>query len=179
MRPARFFALMGLAAALLPPGARAEKVLTLPSYGYATIVSVSGQDTAKASVTFHQTEEERAAGCFEYKEIETRDDPAAREKLKSDCAAKAKAASPIAEVTRTANCPRRTVRMEPDYMGGASFTLLRNEPDGGYMRTFWRNNRLRQDVMNCLTCGTPEINDSFRVLCPALYRKRFGDLEPF
>jgi hypothetical protein len=49
---------------------------------------------------------------------------------------------------------------------------------GGYMRTNWRNHHLRHDAMNRPTCGTPEINDSFRVLCPALYKKRFGDLEP-
>ena len=161
-----------------PGAASAEKILVLPSTGNATVVSLTGADTAKAAVTFRQEREDVVAACFDRDELHTRNDPAAREKLKADCAAKETAPTPTA--TRKADCARLTVFMEPGYQyEGGVFTLIKQRPENGYVRTTWKSARTKRIVSNCASCGTPEINDTFRVLCPKAYREKFGGLEPF
>lgn len=184
MRASTFHILAGaIGACLALSGATAaEKILVGPSTGKATIVSLTGVDTATAAVAFKQEREDIAAACFERDEIHARyaaDPAAAREKLKADCAAKS-APADAPPVTRKADCPRLTVQMEPDYryLGGV-FTLAKAAKENDGVRTTWKSTRARKTVDNCLTCGTPEINDTFRVLCPQAYKSKFGGLEPF
>jgi hypothetical protein len=161
--------------------AASEKILVAPSSGKATVISLTGADSSRATVTFRQEREDVLAACFERDEIHTRYEPdpsAAREKLKADCAAKP--APPPATLTRSADCTRLSFRMEADYLyEGGVFILRKYKPDGDYMRTEWMSERSKKLIGNCLTCGSPEINDTFRVLCPIQYKERFSGREPF
>src|SRR5258707_15895830 len=46
------------------------------------------------------------------------------------------------------------------------------------IRTDWKNHRNEEIVGNCSGCNTPQMLDTFKVLCPASYAAYFAGYDP-
>jgi hypothetical protein len=176
--PAGFLAAV-LAALLVATGAfageqpKTEKILISDHIGDATIVMISGVDTGRAVVTFKREIDDIVEDCARNDYKNEDGDISSDEVVK--CTREGLKASGGEALIRRANCLRATLSME-----FGNFSLIDYvKEEHGLVRTNWKNHKDNKMNENCSGCGTPELLDTYRVLCPSRYKAAFDGLHPY
>ena len=154
------------------------KILLGPHIGNATIVGSSNLGTDKPSVRFERRLDDITETCA--RELAS-DDPSSSRRIASCVQGQMKIRQPV--MTRRAWCSRSTIYTE---FGNYSLVNAEKEPqsriDGVIykpIRSDWKDHKTDQVVGNCNGCNTPQLIDTFRILCPAMYQEWFSGYEPY
>jgi len=153
------------------------KILIGSHIGGATILRTEGINSDKAKVWFRRELEDEIETCQREKGEDAGPAEVAR------CAAAGLKHTRGAVQTRRAFCSRSTIYTE---FGNFSMINTEKEPEvviGGKrsqpVRTDWKDHRSGKIVGNCGGCNTPQILDTFKILCPTFYDAMFRGLEPY
>ena len=161
----------------LPTG----KILLGSHTGTATIVSLSGVDTGQAVVKFQRKLDDLIEDCS--RNMAPNDEGTINSTKVADCATFGLKQEHGKIGTRRALCPRNTLYTE---FGNYSLIDWVKEPDQEFdghvshpVRTNWKDHRNDQIIGNCGGCNTPQLIDTYRILCPSWYRDAFGGRDPY
>ncbi|CCD85726.1 exported protein of unknown function [Bradyrhizobium sp. ORS 285] len=146
------------------------KILLSSHRGDATILTLSDPDSDKAEVTFRIELDDAIERCL-------------REPPPDDInpAEVARCAKQVMDLNdgkpskRRAMCSKNTVYTEfGNYsLVGTGEPQSNGEGNKKSIRTDWKDHRNEKIVGNCSACRTPEIINTFEVLCPATYKAKF------
>lgn len=157
------------------------KILLGPHIGDATIVSLSGRDSDSATVEFRRELDDLIEDCARNLGFKENNDVDAR-KI-SDCATTGTRQERGKLYKRRAKCSISTV-----YTEFGNYTMVNTEKEAEStidgkpyrpVRTDWKSHRTEQIVGNCSACNTPQLLDSFKVLCPMAYSAYFDGYTPY
>ncbi|WP_257165020.1 hypothetical protein [Bradyrhizobium sp. SRS-191] len=146
------------------------KILLSSHRGDATILTLSDPDSDKAEVSFRIELDDAIERCL-------------REPPPDDInpAEVARCAKQVMDLNdgkpskRRAMCSKNTVYTEfGNYsLVGTGEPQSNGEGNKKSIRTDWKDHRNDKIVGNCSACRTPEIINTFEVLCPAAYKAKF------
>lgn len=145
------------------------KILISSHRGDATILTLSDVDSDTAAVTFRVDLDDAIESCLREPPP---DDIKPAEVAR--CAKQVMDLNAGKQTTRRAMCSKNTV-----YTEFGNYSLVGTgepEPSGEgkkMIRTDWKNHRDEKIIGNCTACRTPEIVNTFAVLCPAAYKAKF------
>jgi hypothetical protein len=172
------FIFVALAVALSAdgPALAGDKILLGPHIGSATIVSISGVNSDRAVVSFRREMDDEVETCA--RETGNRDDDDYSSKV-AECVKVAIRQGRSRTYTRRALCSRHTI-----YTEFGNFSLVKWEKEQGSktfrpIRTDWKDHRTEEIAGNCSACNTPQMIDTFKVLCPVWYGKLFDGYHPY
>lgn len=158
---------------------RVGKILLGSHIGDATIISVENEGSDKPTVRFKRMIDDITETCA--RELGSTNDPKAS-KAVADCV-KSNVKSPNPVLIRRAWCSRSTLYTE---FGNFSMIGFEKEPPTQFkgetyytLRTIWKDHKNDQLIGNCGGCNTPQLIDTFRILCPNEYRILFGSYSPY
>jgi hypothetical protein len=160
---------------------RADKILLGPHIGNATIVSLKGVDTGQASVKFQRKLDDVVEDCA--RNIGPNEDGTVPSEKVANCAKAGIKEWGEKVLTRRAVCPRSTL-----YTEFGNYSLIDYVREEGLktrdqtwrpVRTNWKNHRDDQIIGNCGGCNTPQLLDTYRILCPSWYKDAFESLDPY
>jgi len=158
-----------------------NKILLGGHIGSATIISLSGVNSGEAIVRFQRKLDDMIEDCA--RSFGTDDNGDFDSGKIADCAAREMQPEASKIYTRRAVCPRNTLYTE---FGNYSLIGWVKEPDqevGGHtwrpVRTNWKDHRNGQIIDNCGGCNTPQLVDTYRILCPSWYKDAFGGHDPY
>jgi len=160
---------------------RRGKILLGSHIGDATIISLSGVDTGNAVVQFQRKLDDLIEDCT--RNMGADEDGNVDSVKVADCATQGLKRQGNRISVRRAVCPRNTL-----YTEFGNYTLIDwvKEPDqetDGHTwrpaRTNWKDHRNDQIIGNCGGCNTPQLIDTYRILCPSWYRDAFGGRDPY
>ncbi len=153
-------------------GVRPDKILISPAQGFATVVSVTGQDSDRANVVFRRATDDARDFCER--------DHFGQETAIQSCVMRSMQEQAARTRTRRAFCSRHTIYTE---FGNFSMVGLNQErfTSNGvtYVRTDWKSHRDDRLIGNCNGCGTVQILETFRLLCPREFGSLFPGVEPY
>jgi hypothetical protein len=162
------------------PALAGDKILLGPHIGSATIVSISGVNSDRAAVSFRREIDDLVETCA--RETGNRDDDDYPSKV-AECV-KAEVRQARSHIyTRRALCSRHTI-----YTEFGNFSLVKWEKEEEFVsqgkryrpiRTDWKDHKTETIVGNCSACNTPQMIDTFKVLCPTWYDKLFDGYSPY
>ncbi len=163
--------------AVRPGWADPGKILFSPHSGDATIVDVRGVNSDRAIVRFRRELDDEIEDC-------TRESgEGASPRQIANCARNGLAALGGRVFTRRAYCSASTLYTE---FGNYSMVNHVSEPDAMVegrvyrsVRTDWKDHVSGEIVGNCNACNTPQLIDTFKVLCPLFYESLFEGREPY
>jgi hypothetical protein len=160
---------------------KADKILLSSHIGNATILSLTGVDTGQAVVKFTRKLDDLIEDCT--REFGTNGDGTVDSAKVADCASQGQKQEHGRVWTRRAVCPRITLYTE---FGNYSLIDWVKEPDQEAhgrkwrpVRTNWKDHRNDQIIGNCGGCNTPQLIDTYRILCPASYKEAFDGRDPY
>ncbi|WP_316177900.1 MULTISPECIES: hypothetical protein [unclassified Bradyrhizobium] len=145
------------------------KILLSSHRGDATILTLSDVDSDSAAVTFRIELDDAIESCLREPPP---DDIKPAEVAR--CAKQVMGLNAGKQLKRRAMCSKNTV-----YTEFGNYSLVgTGEPEPGeagkkMIRTDWKDHRNEQIIGNCSGCKTPEIVNTFAVLCPAAYKAKF------
>ena len=144
----------------------AEKIMVSSHIGDATIIQKSGIDTDRASLVFRRELDDEIETCV-------RENPKAASnpsEIAASCARNLSRRIDRTTTTRRAYCSRNTLYTE---FGNFSLVNWEKENSAGrvVVRTDWKDHRTEQLIGNCSGCNTPQLIDTYRILCPRSYDK--------
>ena len=149
---------------------QAQKIMVSSHIGDATIVSLTGVNSDRAAVTFRRELDDEVETCV-------REGQAASE---AACAKMAKKSLDHRTATRRAYCSRATLYTEFGNYSMVAHELEVSTYDGKtsrMVRTDWKDHGTEKLIGNCGGCNTPQLIDTFRILCPKLYAEIAKDGE--
>lgn len=157
------------------------KILLGSHIGSATIISLSGVDTGKAVVKFQRKLDDLIEDCTRNMSA---DDNGNFDSVKvADCATLGLKQEHGKIGTRRAVCPRNTLYTEFGNYSLIDWVKEKEETVDGRtwrpVRTNWKDHRNDQIIGNCGGCNTPQLIDTYRILCPSWYRDAFGGRDPY
>jgi hypothetical protein len=173
------FILAAFFATYVAPALAGDKILIGSHIGSATIVSISGVNSDRAAVSFRREIDDEVETC-------------ARETVRDDGEYSSKVAECVKEAirqrdsrtyTRRALCSRNTI-----YTEFGNFSLVKWEREEESLiegkkyrpiRTDWKDHKTERIVGNCGGCNTPQMIDTFKILCPSWYDKLFDGYDPY
>jgi len=153
-----------------------EKILLGPHIGDATIISITGVNSDRAVVRFRREPDDEAETC-------AREHSEAAPTEIAFCVKKALQAGRASVYTRRAFCSRSTL-----YTEFGNYSMVNSEKEEESIidgkpyrpiRTDWMDHRTGKIVGNCSACNTPQLIDTFKILCPVFYSQQFEGLEPY
>jgi len=160
---------------------KGKKILLSSHVGSATVISLTGVNSEHARVTFRRELDDAIEDCARNMGLGQNDDVDASKV--SRCAVKELAEQKGRIDKRSANCPRNTIYTE---FGNYSLVNWEKEPESSIegkpyrpMRTDWKDHRNEQIIGNCSGCGTPQIMDTFQILCPRTYHNLFDGYDAY
>jgi hypothetical protein len=160
--------------------ASAEKINVGEHLGDATIVSIAAVDSDRAWVSFRRELDDSMEYCA--RNLALGEEGGADQNKVNQCAKDEQNSENGKTYERSAICSKKTVETE---FGDFSLVKWEKEEPITYdgkkhrpIRTDWKNKN-GEIVGNCSACNTSQIIDTFRVLCPASYRKLFDGYEPY
>lgn len=159
----------------------AEKILIGSHIGNASILSISGINSDKATVLARRELDDVIEMCS--REIPPDENGSVQSQKVADCSKAALREEKGRTYGRRALCSRRTVYTE---FGNFSLVDYEKEAESNHqgkayrpIRTDWKNHRTEEIIGNCGGCSTPQILSTFEVLCPRLYKELFGGFDPY
>lgn len=163
--------------ALLANAQASGKILLGPHIGDATIISITGVNSDRAIVRFRREPDDEAETCErELSEVASTTEIAA-------CVKRALQAGRAPISTRRAFCSRSTL-----YTEFGNYSMVNSEKEKESIidgkpyrpiRTDWMDHRTGKIVGNCSACNSPQLIDTFKILCPVFYSQLFEGLEPY
>jgi|SRR5450830_250945 hypothetical protein len=167
-------------ALICTPSTAAEKLSLGSHIGFATILSISGVNSDRATVLARRELDDLIEMCA--REIRSDENGSVDSQKIADCAKSALRQEKGRTYRRSALCSRHTIYTE---IGNFSLVNYEKEAESVYdgktyrpMRTDWKDHRTENIVGNCGGCGTPQILNTFEVLCPRVYGELFSGYDP-
>jgi hypothetical protein len=167
--------------AIAKNGSKEDKILLGTHIGNATIVSLAGVDTSQAVVKFQRKLDDVVEECS--RNVGANEDGTVPSEKVADCTKAGLAEREMKVLTRRAVCAHSTLYTE---FGNYSLIDYLREEDQKVgdqtwrpIRTNWKNHRDGKIVGNCSGCNTPQLLDTYRILCPSWYREAFGGRDPY
>jgi hypothetical protein len=84
---------------------------------------------------------------------------------------------------RRAVCPRNTLYTEFGNYSLIDYVREEDQKTGDQtwrpVRTNWKNHRDDKIIGNCGGCNTPQLLDTYHVLCPSWYKDAFDGRDPY
>ena len=159
---------------------RKGKILLGTHIGDATVLSLTGVNTGQAVVKFQRKPDDVVEDCA--RNIGNEDGTVPPEKV-ANCTKAGVAEWGSKVLTRRAVCPRSTLYTE---FGNFSLIDYVREADQKMddhtwrpVRTNWKNHRNDKIIGNCAGCNTPQLLDTYRILCPSWYKDAFDGRDPY
>lgn len=160
---------------------KSAKILFGPHAGDATIISLTGVDTDNAVALFRRELDDLIEDCARNLGFKEAGDVDARKV--SDCAKEEIREENGRIYKRRALCSKSTIYTE---FGNYSMINTEKESDSVFdgkpyrpIRTDWKDHRTEALAGNCSGCGTPQMLNTFKVLCPAAYSAYFDGYDPY
>jgi hypothetical protein len=86
-------------------------------------------------------------------------------------------------LTQHAVCPRSTLYTEFGNYSLIDYVKEEDQKMGDHtwrpVRTNWKNHRDDKIIRNCSGCNTPQLLDTYRILCPSWYKDAFEGRDPY
>jgi hypothetical protein len=162
-------------------GLAKDKILLGSHIGDATIVSIAGINSNKAIVRFRRELDDYVEDCV--RNIGPDENGSINSEKVAECVDQQAHEDSGHINTRRANCSHYTLYTE---FGNFSMVNYEKEPETEIegkpyrpIRTDWKDHRTEEIVGNCSACGTPQMLDTLRILCPAWYSKIFEGFDPY
>jgi hypothetical protein len=152
---------------------KTNKILLGAHIGHATIIMINGVDTDRAEVKFKRELDDVIEECM--RSIGTDGDGSVPSDKVAKCTKEDLKEWGDKVVTRRADCPRPTLYMEKGDYSLIDYVREQHE----FVRTNWRNHQDNTMVGNCSACRTPELVDTYRILCPSRYKEAFDGWKPY
>jgi hypothetical protein len=160
---------------------RTNKILLGTHIGDATIISLAGVDTDQAVVKFTLKLDDLIEDCS--RNLATNDDGSIDSAKVADCATLGLKQEHGRVWTRRAVCPRNTLYTEFGNYSLIDYVREEDQKTGNQtwrpVRTNWKNHRDDKIIGNCGGCNTPQLLDTYRVLCPSWYKDAFEGRDPY
>lgn len=157
------------------------KILLGSHIGSATIISLSGVDTGHAVVKFQRKLDDTIEDCA--RSFGTDENGNFDSEKVAGCATKKMQTEAGKIYTRRAVCPRNTLYTEFGNYSLIDWIKEKDEATDGRtwrpVRTNWKDHKDDQIIGNCGGCNTPQLIDTYRILCPSWYRDAFGGRDPY
>lgn len=173
-----------IAAAIVPvctTSTAAEKILLGSHIGSATILSISGVNTDSATVLARRELDDSIEMCAREARVDENGSVDSQKIAECSRADLREARGTI--YRRRALCSRHTIYTE---FGNYSLVHYEKEAESNYqgkpyrpIRTDWKDHRTEKIVGNCGGCNTPQILNTFEILCPRVYRELFSGYDPY
>lgn len=154
---------------------RVGKILLGSHIGDATIISIENERSDKPTIRFRRMIDDITETCA--RELGSNNDPKAS-KAVADCV-KSNFRSPSLVVTRRAWCSRSTLYTEFGNFSLIGFEREQSQSNYKPIRTIWKDHKNEALIGNCGGCNTPQLIDTFRILCPKQYVEYFFGLHPY
>jgi uncharacterized protein len=158
-----------------------SKILFGPHAGDATIISLTGADTDNAVALFRRELDDLIEDCA--RNLGFKEDGDVDARKVSDCAKENIRQENGRVYKRRALCSKSTIYTE---FGNYSMVNTEKESESVVdgrpyrpIRTDWKNHRNEEIVGNCSGCNTPQMLDTFKVLCPLSYSAYFSGYDPY
>ena len=170
--------LIGIGATLILTGTSiaSEKILLSSHIGNATIIKVIGTDTKHAKVTFRRSIGDITETCA--RETADKENEQFSDQVATCVEGSIADMKPVYE--RRGNCQTRTLYTEFGNFSMINFVFEASSTDASYkpVRTDWKDHKTEEIIGNCGGCGTPQLIDTLRVLCPSLFKRLFSGSNP-
>jgi hypothetical protein len=160
---------------------RTDKILLGTHIGSATITSLTGVDTGQAMVRFQRKLDDVVEDCS--RNIGANEDGTVPSEKVANCAKASLAEWEKKVLTRRAVCPRSTLYTEFGNYSLIGYVREEDQNMGDHtwrpVRTNWKNHRDDTIIGNCGGCNTPQLLDTYRILCPSWYKDAFDGRDPY
>jgi hypothetical protein len=160
---------------------RTGKILLGTHIGDATIVSLAGVDTGQAVVKFERKLDDVVEDCA--RNIGANEDGTVPSEKVANCVKSGLSEWGKKVLTRRAVCPRSTLYMEFGNYSLIDYVKEEDQKKDDHtwrpVRTNWKNHRDDKIVGNCGGCNTPQLLDTYRILCPSWYRDALDGRDPY
>ena len=151
------------------------KILISSHRGDATILSLSEPDSNNAVAIFRIELDDAIEECLREPPPDQIDP-----KQVARCAKQVMDQAAGKQLKRRAMCSKNTIYAEFGHYSLVGTGEPEAEGEGQKMiRTDWKDHRDEKIVGNCSACKTPEILNTFQVLCPTAYKAKFGDYHAY
>ena len=157
-----------------------DKIAVSSHIGSATILSLTGVNSDRATVVFRRELDDIVETCVRegWPNASGQGESGSESDIAAACVIMAKKSFDPRVTKRIAYCSRLTF-----YTEFGNYSIIGHEVEPGssgrhLYRTDWKDHETEKLIGNCGTCNTPQLIDTLRVLCPKSYTEiaKEGDL---